>query len=144
MQFCATNKRYFLLMVSGICFLLSCGNRNEYPPADSALDAGREFIDACLKGQFKRASFYMLPDTANDGQLDRLETDYNKKSGDFRQQYREASIVIDLVGGDEMLNDSTHVIHYRNSFDKIGRKVRVIQRGGKWLVDLKYTFDGNL
>jgi hypothetical protein len=134
-------KCSFLLMFS-ICVFTSCGN-NDYPPADNPLDAGREFIDACLKGQFRRASFYMIQDSANDQQLKMLETNYDKKDGDTRQQYREASIVIDL-GGDETLNDSTHIIHYRNSYDKIGRKVKVIQRNGIWFVDLKYTFDGNL
>jgi hypothetical protein len=126
----------------GVCFFASCGN-NEYLPADNALDAGREFIDACLKGQFRQAKFYMLQDSVNSAQLNSLESDYNKKDGDIRQQYREASIVIDL-GGDETLNDSTHLIHYRNSFDKIGRKVKVIRQKDIWLVDLKYTFDGNL
>ena len=49
-----------------------------------------------------------------------------------------------IINEDAALNDTMHIINYSNSYDKIARKVKVIQRNGNWLVDFKYTFNGNL
>jgi len=127
-------------LLLGFAMFASC-NGTDYPKAENALDAGREFIDACLKGDFAKADFYMLDDADNEKRLSQIKTDYNKRSSDDKQQYKTASIII---GDEEALNDSTHIIHYRNSFDKVARKIKVIKRDNTWLVDFKYTFDGNL
>ena len=50
-------------------FILICASckspNNEMVPAENGLDAGREFIDGCLKGDFIKADFYMLQDELN-------------------------------------------------------------------------------
>jgi len=56
--------KYTLILIVALFF--SCGNNSEYPKAENALDAGREFIAACLKGDFKRANVYMLHNSANE------------------------------------------------------------------------------
>lgn len=132
-------KRLVFILLIGI--LVSCGQREQYEKAPDAMTAGTEFIDACLKGQFKKADFYMLPDGENKNELTKLQGAYDHKDADFRQQYRQASILIDH---EETLDDSTHVIYYKNSFDKEAHKVKVVRQDGNWIVDLKYTFDGNL
>ncbi len=134
---------YKICMLSIAILLFSCTGRETvaYTKAENAFDAGREFIDGCLKGDFKKATFFMLQDTVNNQQLDKLAKDYALKTKSDKAEYRQASIII---GDEETLNDSTHIIHYRNSFDKIARKVKVTRRDDNWLVDLKYTFDGNL
>jgi len=119
----------------------SCSNRNKYIPAENPLDAGREFIDGCLKGEFKRAGFYMIDDTRNKELLQTQEKNYNSKSKDEKRQYLEASIIINE---DAAVNDSMHIINYQNSYDKTDRKVKVVLRNNNWQVDFKYTFDGNL
>ena len=48
------------------------------------------------------------------------------------------------INEDATVNDSTHIINYKNSYDNTGRKVKVILSNNEWLVDFKYTFDGNL
>ena len=48
-------------------------------PAENGLDAGREFIDACLKGDFERASFYMMDTKENKAILDNIEKEYREK-----------------------------------------------------------------
>jgi hypothetical protein len=58
-----------------------------------------------------------------------------------KKEYHDASITI---FEDAVLNDTTHIINFQNSYDKIGRKVKVILHNESWLVDFKYTFDGNL
>ena len=129
-----------------ICCLLvmiaasACDNTN-YPPATTALEGGREFIDACLKGDFKKASFYMIDDSTNSSELLKLKRDYNTKGQEEKHAYSTASIII---MEDATVNDLTHIINYKNSYDNIARKVKVINSNGRWLVDLKYTFNGNL
>ena len=125
-----------------VFFLVSCGNINsEYKDADNAIDAGREFIDACLKGDFVKASFYMIQDDTNKQDLARIEKLYRDKDRDGRRQYREASINIAEIANP---TESITIINYSNSFDRVGHKIKVIQQGNKWLVDFKYTFNPNL
>ena len=132
--------RYLFILVS--ILLMSCNNMNqEYKNADNALDAGREFIDACLKGDFVKASFYMIPDETNAEDLKKIEHQYREKDRDGRRQYREASINIAEVANP---TESITIINYSNSYDKVAHKIKVIQKDNKWLVDFKYTFDPNL
>jgi hypothetical protein len=126
-----------LLVVLAIC---ACNNTN-YPSATTALEGGREFIDACLKGDFKKASSYMIDDSTNSSELLKLKRDYNTKGQEEKHAYGTASIII---MEDATINDLTHIINYKNSYDNIARKVKVVNSNGKWLVDLKYTFNGNL
>lgn len=122
--------------------LMACGcNNNNYKDAVTALDGGREFIDGCLKGDFKKAAFYMISDSINNSDLLKIKRDYNAKSPEQKSEYATASIIIN---DDEAINDSTHIINYKNSYDKIARKVKLIKRNDKWLVDFKYTFNGNM
>ena len=131
----------YLFICTAFLFL-SCGNvKSDYKNADNALDAGREFIDACLKGDFSRAAFYMLPDDVNKKFLDGLEKQYREKGRDGRQQYREASINIAEIAN---VTEAITIINYSNSYDKVGHKIKVIEQNNKWLVDLKYTFNPNL
>lgn len=125
-----------------VFILIACScNFNNYENAVTALDGAREFIDGCLKGDFKQASFYMIQDSANESNLLKIKRDYDTKSADEKHAYASSSIIIN---DDETINDSTHIINYSNSYDKISRKVKVINRNGTWLVDFKYTFNGNL
>ncbi len=131
-------KMIFLLLP----FLLpACNNASQYPPAENALDAGREFIDGCLKGAFDKAGFYMLPDDTNKQDLEKIKQTYSTRNKSDRTQYEQASIIIENV---DNVSDSITIINYKNSFDKIARKVKVVKQNGNWLVDFKYTFDGNM
>lgn len=127
----------FLLLLSA---LISCHN-TDYPKADNALVCAQDFLDACMKGDFKQANFYMLKDTTNISQLKQLKQAYYKNTADQREEYRNANIVI---SNDEVVTPGTEIITYKNSYDQITRKLRVINQSGTWLVDVKYTFSGNL
>ena len=63
-------------------------------PAENGLDAGREFINACLKGDFERAAFYMVESNENKALLNQIETTYREKDKEGRQELRTASINI--------------------------------------------------
>ena len=123
------------------CAILCYCNAKKYSKAENALDAGREFIDGCLKGDFEKAAFYMLDDDRNKELLLAQKRNYEGKNKQEKMQYNNASIIINE---DATLNDSTHIINYQNSYDKIGRKIKVIFHNSTWLVDFKYTFNGNL
>lgn len=128
------------LLIIGICmlFFVAC---NSYPKAEDPLDAAREFIDASLKGDFDKANFYMLQDAQNQALMDKVKVNYRSRSAAERAEYKDANIII---LEEEALNDSAEIINYKNSYDNIARKARVVKQNGNWLVDLKYTFDGNL
>lgn len=128
-------KQIFILL---IFFSLSCKNSSNYEAASTALDAGREFIDASLKGDFAKAYFYMLQDAENKKLLDTLETDYRGKDRDGREQYRQASI---NIGGVTDITDKETIVKYSNTYDKISKKLKVVLLNNKWVVDLKYTFN---
>src|SRR3954454_23969353 len=95
----------WLLFVCISMLLFSCGS---YPKAEDPLDAAREFIDACLKGDFDKASFYMLQDKENQAMLDKVKANYNSGSSSQRKQYKEANIII---LEEDTVNDSTEIIN---------------------------------
>src|SRR3954452_19140531 len=129
---------YIIILFSSFTF--SCSEKH-YNKAENALDAGREFIDGCLKGDFDKASYYMVQDDQNKSLLLQQKRNYDAKSKEEKQEYNNASIII---YEDATLNDSTHIINYQNSYDKVGRKVKVVLQNNTWLVDFKYTFNPNL
>ena len=83
----------------------------------------------------------MVHDPRNDDLMDKQEKSYATKNKEEKLAYHEASITI---FEDATIDDSTHIINYQNSYDKTGRKVKVVLHKGNWLVDFKYTFNGNL
>lgn len=132
--------KYILLIAT--FWISACSTKEQtYTPAENALDAGRQFIDACLKGDFSKAKFYMLDDSTNSGHLNRAETKFRNLDKEGRQQLRTASINISEVSD----IDTEHtIIYYSNSFDQQPLKIKVIKQKEVWLVDFKYTFNPNL
>ncbi|MEO0066170.1 MAG: hypothetical protein RI983_1496 [Bacteroidota bacterium] len=102
-------------------------------PAENGLDAGREFINACLKGDFERAAFYMVESNENKALLNQIETTYREKDKEGRQELRTASINIREVSEP---NDSTVILSHSNSLDTTGKKTIVIKQNNRWLVNL--------
>lgn len=135
MKFLKYTVCFFMIIIA----LNSC--MQQYPSAATPLESGREFIDGCLKGDFKKAAAYMIDDSENQSDLLKIKRDYDSKSADQKHAYLTASIIINE---DAALNDTIHIINYKNSYDQFARKVQVVQRNGRWLVDFKYTFNGNL
>lgn len=117
-----------------LILLVACtGTQPEYRKAEDALDAGREYINATLQGDFSRAAFYTVSDEKNKQLLLLMEKIYREKDKEGRQQFRTASINIAEV---KELTDSTTTIQYSNSFDKEAHVLQVVKRNQTWLVDL--------
>lgn len=114
--------------------LMACnGKQEDYRKAEDALDAGREFINSRLQGDFMKAAFYMLPDEKNKALLNEMERSYREKDKEGRQQWRTASINIREV---KEQSDTVTLIYFQNSFDKRADTIRVIKQNESWLVDL--------
>ncbi len=113
--------------------LSACGeNKESYRKAEDALDAGREYINACLVGDFSKARFYALPDEKNLSLLAETEKKYREKDKEGRQQLRTASIIIREV---KELTDSTTLLQYSNSSENQASSLVIIKRNQTWLVD---------
>jgi len=125
----------FLLFIA--ILLTACnGKEQDYRKAENALDAGREYIQSCLQGDFLKAAFYLVPNEKNSQLLKELEKSYREKDKEGRQQFRLASININAVTD---INPITTVIQYSNSFDKLPQTIQVVKKNDTWLVDLINT-----
>ncbi len=132
------NQKYFVLF-GLIVFLFACNNKEQsLLPAENGLDAGREFIDGCLKGDFIKAHFYLMPDATNEQLLKTTEASYREKDKEGRQQLRTASINIQSV---QEPNDTLVTLNYSLSSDTASKKLYIIKSESKWLVDYKKTFN---
>jgi hypothetical protein len=130
--------KQFALGLLLIC-MLGCGENYEKP--ENAIDCGRQFIDAIFKGNFKRARQLTLPDEQNLQLLnERLAKDFRSRSSLDRDQLRNSSIVINEI---ENPSDTVTIINFKNSYDNKPAVLKVVNRNGEWLTDLKYTFSGN-
>lgn len=129
------------LFLLSLLLLASCGSDEAAPEAttEGDVDAARMFIRAALNGNYRAAQNLIVPDSANQEWLATAERSYTKNSDVIRQRgLRESSINLHNT---TRLNDSVTVVEYSNSFFKDRReKVKVVRQDGKWLVDLKYTF----
>ncbi|MEO7209535.1 MAG: hypothetical protein ABIY35_01210 [Chitinophagaceae bacterium] len=111
--------------------ILSCESSPTFSHAENALDAGREFIDGCLHGDFRQASFYMKNDDADKAALDVLKKKYYTFSEAERTQLGQASIIILQ---DSTVNDTLHLIQFRNSYDTTQKIILVYLNQDAWQV----------
>ncbi|MGC4231592.1 MAG: DUF4878 domain-containing protein [Niabella sp.] len=130
-------KRLVVLKALVVIFLIACNAGPERDDAENDLDAARNFVQAALKGRYDRAADYMLHDSLNDERLDAVSR--MQLSSDEKQGLWDASI---NIHNRKLINDSTSIIVYSNSFHKDNRDtLKVVKKDGKWLVDFKYLFD---
>ena len=123
--------------------LFSCKNPDEeYHKPESALDAGREFIQQTLKGKFNAANKYMLQDEDNQFWLAKWSKEFNKITEQEKAAFSKASINISEVN--DVVPDSVTIISFSNSYRKVPQKIKVVKYNNNWVVDFKYTFSGNL
>jgi len=132
----------YLLIIFVSLLLHSCSNEeDEYHKPENALDAGREFIQQSLKGNFKTAGMYMLQDKENTYWLNKWSEEFSKTSEQEKATYNKASINIAEVN--DVVPDSITVINFSNSYKKVPQKIKVIKYNGEWKIDFKYTFSAN-
>ncbi|MEO6731003.1 MAG: hypothetical protein ABIN01_07280 [Ferruginibacter sp.] len=132
-------KLKYLLAVALILTFSSC-NKNAVPNTD--IDVASAFIKDILENNFKEAETLIFKEETNKQYFDLFKKEYESKSKDELDNYKKADIIINEISP---VNDSTSIVNYSNSFkrDK-SNKLKMVKVNGQWLVDLKYTFSGNL
>jgi hypothetical protein len=118
----------------------SCSLQSEIPNTD--LDVATHFIRSIQRNKFRDARKLMLINETNLQYLDRFETHFHTKPKEELLQLRDAEIIVNEVSN---VSDSVTIVNYSNSFNKAEKnKVKMVRLNGQWLVDLQYTFSGNL
>ena len=127
-----------IIVVALISFIfLSCNQSAKTKKNSDPLEAGREFIDASLKGDYNYAKQYLLADSTNQMYFDRfVEFDNNKPAAD-KEGYKNANIIIDST---QNVGDTVTIINYSNTYKKKPSKIKLVKKNNEWLVDFKYTF----
>lgn len=110
----------------------ACGSNTGYKMPEDAMDAAREYIGACMQGDFDKASFYALPDDANRARIALVERSYRERDKEGRQQLRNASInIIEMKNNG---SDAAELV-YRISSEKHTHTLPVKRVNGEWKVD---------
>lgn len=130
----------YRLGLIALLFLVACNQSSKTKKNSDPLEAGREFIDASLKGDYDYAKLYLLPDSLNLMYFDRFIEFDNKKSSAEKNGYKDANIIIDST---QNISDSVSIINYSNTYKKEPSKIKLVKKNNEWLVDFKYTFSGN-
>lgn len=122
--------------IATIGCLLACNAIEQNKKPESGEDAGREFIRASLDGNYDRAKFLLIKDSANMMILDKWKTDfYDKLSTEERVSYTSANILPIKIQND---NDSTITYVFTNSYkNNDTTTIKILKVNGDWLVDLK-------
>ena len=115
-----------------IVLLIGCTTPTKnFPPAGSSIEAGRNYVEACLQGDFEKATAYAAPTQTMKLHTANTEKNYRNLDKEGRSNFRQASIII--VGITDQ--DSLHTqMNYQNSLDKKPRQVEIEKTNGKWLV----------
>ncbi|MEI9934838.1 MAG: hypothetical protein WDM71_08305 [Ferruginibacter sp.] len=133
------NKKIFFV-VALLVALLSCNNKKTVPNTD--IDVARAFIRDILDNNFTDAKTLMVVDETNNEYFDVAQKKFNSFGQYELDNYKNADIIVNEISN---VNDSVTIVNYSNSYKHHNAdKVKVIRVNGKWLVDLKYTFSGNM
>ena len=115
-----------------LALLIGCSTPNKnFPPASSSIEAGRNYVEACLQGDFEKATAYAAPIQSMKLHTANTEKNYRDLDKEGRSNFRQASIII--LGITD--NDSLHTqMNYQYSLDKKSRQLEIEKTNGKWLV----------
>lgn len=121
--------------------LFSCNSKEKKVPVTDT-DVATAFIRDILDNHISDAEQYVLKDESNKQYFDIIRQQYAKKDKAELEKYKAADIIINEIS---YVTDSICIVNYSNTYNKILKnKVKVVRVDGKWLIDLKYTFSGNM
>ena len=106
------------------------------------MDVARTFVRNVLDNNFKEAEQYLLKDETNMQIFERFKQQYNEKNKALLEKYKGADIIVNEISHPA---DTVCMFNYSNSYSKTDTTIiKAVRIDGKWLVDLKYSFSGNL
>ncbi|HMO62666.1 MAG TPA: DUF4878 domain-containing protein [Ferruginibacter sp.] len=134
-------KKFFLIAPAALFLLTGCNNTA--PAANTDIDVATTFVKAVFKSDFKTAGSLLLQDSENLEALKKMEAAApTSLSEEAEKAYKNADVII---GEWSNVSDTVSIISYSGSFNPDKKnKVKVVKVNGRWLIDLKYTFSGNL
>lgn len=133
-------KKYLTLIIVVVA-LVSCGSEPVKEPATD-VEVARTFVRSILDNNFDEAEKYLLNDETNRQLFDRFRKQYSEKEKAILEQYKKADIIVNDISH---VTDSVCIFNYSNSYSMDSKTIlKVVRPADKWLIDLKYTFSGNL
>lgn len=134
-------KNYlFLFILAAVTF--SCNTETKKTPVTD-MEVANAFVRNLLDNNFVEAEQYLFKDEINTQIFDRFKKQYSQKDKATLEQYKNAEIIVNETN--VVIPDSVFIFNYSNSYSRADKTIlKLVRIEGKWLVDLKYTFSGNL
>lgn len=134
------HKPFLFILIMAVP-LISCRNNPKITPTTDT-DVATTFIRDILDNRLDDAVPYLLNDESNLQYFDTFREQYRKKEKAELDKYRAAEIIINEISN---FADTVSIVNYSNTYKKeLKNNLKLVRINGKWLVDLKYTFLGNL
>ena len=128
-----------LFMLAAVVF--SCNSKTKKEPVTDT-EVATTFVRDLLDNDFKEAEKYLLKDDINMQIFERFKKQYSGKDKGILEKYKQADIIVNETS---YVTDSVYIFNYSNSYSRTDKTIlKLVRINNKWLVDLKYTFSGNL
>lgn len=134
-------KKTRSILLSIMLIFLSC-NSNEKQSPQTDTETATTFIRDVLNNNLSAAETFLLQDEANGQYFESFKQQYSKKDKAELEKFKAADIIINEISN---VSDTVTIVNYSNSYKKdVKNKIKLVRINGKWLIDLKYTFSGNM
>ena len=133
-------KKYlFLVILTAVAF--SCNTKTKKSPVTD-IEVATAFVRNLLDNNFIEAEQFLLKDETNVQIFERFKKQYSEQDKAILEKYKQADI---LVNETSYVTDSVYIFNYSNSYSRADKTIlKLVRIDSKWLIDLKYTFSGNL
>jgi hypothetical protein len=129
-----------LILITLFATVISCDNTKKNPETD--VEVATAFVRDILDNNFKEAEQFLLMDETNRQYFDRFQQQYHTQDKKKLEKYKDAEIIVNEVS---YVTDTICIFNYSNSYSVQEKtKLKLVRINHHWLVDLKYTFSGNL
>jgi hypothetical protein len=133
-------KKYLVFIIFTVVIFSCNSEKKKTPVTDTEVAAA--FVRGLLDNDFKEAEQFLLKDETNTQIFERFKKQYSEKDKATLEKYKNAEIIVNETS---YVTDSIYIFNYSNSYRPADKTVlKLVRIDNKWLVDLKYTFSGNL
>ena len=134
-------RGFLIISLFLVTFFSACGGNDKdrsdtTATSENADDAARNFIRLFLDGNLDKARHMLVEDSLNTQIFDAYERIYKNRSKTDKNGYKNSTI---RIHSSRIINDSTSIISYSNSFKNVVDSLKVVKENGDWKVDLKYS-----